>query len=371
MNQQQKCKSIAVIICSLLSVFCIPSTLVWASGAVSSAEKNGNASVFYAGVFIVSLILLFVYALWGKRRDRKFLWLYSCIAVANLGYFLLSAASTLSWALWANRIGYLGSAYAIFTMLVIVAEVCQLRLSTGYRILLFSITTAAFLFAATGGWLDIYYSKVSFETVNGVGKLIKCYAPLHILYTVYVLAYFALMVAVIVYARRKNRIASTKYAIFLAAVVLCNIAVWGVEQLILIDFEFLSISYVATGVFMLLMRFVIQDYNELREKESAYKSFTASNSSDAALPPDIEDLFTGFSQRVTTLTPSERLILQQIIDGHSLEEAADKLFISVNTARKHNTNLKRKLELSSREELSLYIDLFRRAGRLDEITYMR
>jgi len=364
-------KIAAAVLWGFLAFCRLPSAFAFAADGADISAKNGNASVFYAAVFIISLVLLFVYTLWGKRRDRKFVWLYGCIATANLGYFLMSAANTLEWALWANRIGYLGSAYAVLAMLVIVAEVCRLRLSRGYEIVLFSITTAAFLFAATGGWLNIYYSEVSFETVNGVGSLVKCYAPLHILYTVYVLAYFALMVTVIVYARRKNRIASTKYAIFLAAVVLCNIAVWGVEQLIQIDFEFLSISYVATGIFMLLMRFVIQDYHELLEKEAALDRLSADAPSESTLPPNIEKLFKEFSSRVTTLTPSERMILQYIIDGCSLEEAAERLFISVNTARKHNTNLKRKLELSSREELSLYIDLFRRAGRLDEITYMK
>ena len=64
-------------------------------------------------------------------------------------------------------------------------------------------------------------------------------------------------------------------------------------------------------------------------------------------------------------------MLQYQIDGYDLEQTAEKLFISVNTVRKHNSNLRRKLEMNSREELGIYIDLFRRAGRLDEITYMK
>ena len=41
------------------------------------------------------------------------------------------------------------------------------------------------------------------------------------------------------------------------------------------------------------------------------------------------------------------------------------------TAKKHNTNINRKLGVTSREELMLYIDLFRRCGRLDEIAAPR
>ena len=132
----------------------------------------------------------------------------------------------------------------------------------------------------------------------------------------------------------------------------------------------------ATEVFLLLMRLVMQDYDALRNSKQKTEPIiitvpAAAEENAWELPPDMEALFTTFSERVTTLTASERMILQYHIDGYSLEEAAAELYISVNTARKHNSNLRRKLELGSKEELSLYIDLFRRAGRLDEITYMR
>ena len=75
--------------------------------------------------------------------------------------------------------------------------------------------------------------------------------------------------------------------------------------------------------------------------------------------------------RVQTLTPMERTVLQYYIDGCSLEEVAARAYISVATAKKHNTNINRKLGVTSREELMLYIDLFRRCGRLDEIAAPR
>lgn len=50
-----------------------------------------------------------------------------------------------------------------------------------------------------------------------------------------------------------------------------------------------------------------------------------------------------------------------------MAEAAEVAFISINTLRKHNANIYRKLEVGSRDELMLYLELFRRAGRLEEI----
>lgn len=53
----------------------------------------------------------------------------------------------------------------------------------------------------------------------------------------------------------------------------------------------------------------------------------------------------------------ERTVLQYYIDGYGIEEIAAKAFISVNTVKKHNTNLNRKLGVSTREELRVYIEI--------------
>ena len=89
------------------------------------------------------------------------------------------------------------------------------------------------------------------------------------------------------------------------------------------------------------------------------------------LPPDIEELLRDFLARVQTLTPSERALLQLYLEGYDIHEAAEQAFISIGTARKHNTNINRNLGVSNREELMLYFDLFRRCDRLDELTYHR
>lgn len=54
------------------------------------------------------------------------------------------------------------------------------------------------------------------------------------------------------------------------------------------------------------------------------------------------------------LTPSERMVLQYYVDGYTIQEIASLLYISIGTARKHNTNMNRKLGITAREELMLY-----------------
>ena len=55
------------------------------------------------------------------------------------------------------------------------------------------------------------------------------------------------------------------------------------------------------------------------------------------------------------------------VDALLAQEAAEKAFISIHTVRKHNANIYQKLNVNSRDELMLYIDLFRRCGRLNEL----
>ena len=93
----------------------------------------------------------------------------------------------------------------------------------------------------------------------------------------------------------------------------------------------------------------------------------AQSSQGQTLPTDIADLFDGFAGRATGLTTAERSILRHYADGLEVAEVAEAAFISINTLRKHNANIYRKLEIGSRDELMLYIELFRRAGRLEEI----
>ena len=345
------------------------STPTVASGAAAAGDKSGDPRFVYFIVALAALALVIIYALRKRDRNPKFMMLYCCVAAANCGYLLLSLASSLEVALFANRVSYFGCAFAILMMLLIVLDVCALKIPRFINMLFVLAACCAFLLAASGGWLRIYYTSVSLEIVNGVSRLIKCYGPLHVLYIVYVASFFVLMVAFIAYAKLTKRIGSAKYAFFLAVAVLGNIGVWGVEQLIDVEFEFLSISFIATELLLLLMSGVLRDCDDV--KNSLLSESLQHGEDESKLPPNIEELFNEFSRRVATLTPTERMLLQYYIDGCSLEEVADKAYISINTAKKHNTNLNRKLELRSREELSLYIELFRRADRLDEIAYIR
>ncbi len=336
-------------------------------------QKTGNMVIVYGAIALLSVLLLAGYLLWEKKKEGRFLALFSCVAIINCGYFLQAISRTLTGAMLANRVSYFGAAYSVLVMLLIIIDVCRIRRKKWLTGLLFGISTLAFLLAASGDLLGLYYRSVSLTNINGVTKLVKEYGPLHILYPVYLLSYFSAMVAVIVGAIRRKILTSVKFAGFLLAVVLLNLIVWGVEQFIDVDFEFLSVSYIVAEVLLLLIYYTLRDYGLVQPGGALVSvqmlaKMNAQPLDSGKLPPDMEEMFNAFSQKVTTLSSAERRILNYYIDGHEAADIPELAYISVHTVKKHNHSIYQKLEVASRDELMLYIELFRRCGRLAELT---
>ena len=348
---------VAVCVAVLIYIALIPSL------TQSAADSFLNISVIYGVVAILSMLMLLGYLLLIKKRDRLLTLLFCAIMVVNCGYFLLSISGSLSFALMANRISYFGSAFLPTIMIVIVADVCHIPYGKKFVYSLFAVSGVMFLLAASGGLLTVYYQTVSIEIVDGVTYLVKEYGPLHGLYSIYLFGSFGAMIGIVVYSFLKHHITSYKQAAIICWVVFVNIAVWFVEQMIDVEFEFLCVSYLATELFLVLMYVMLQDY-----ETAVIEMVSVEETADRALPPDMEQMFCAFVEKAKTLSTAERRILQYYIDGYETADIPDLAFVSIHTVKKHNRSIYQKLEIASKDELMLYIELLRCCGRLEELT---
>ena len=335
--------------------------------------NTGNMTMVYGAVAMLSVLLLIGYLLLEKKKERNFIFLISCVAIVNTGYFLLAAANSLRMAMFANGVSYFGAAYSMLAMLLIISEVCRMKKRNWLRCLFVGISTAAFALAASGDWLGLYYTSVDITSIGGMTKLVKEYGPLHILYTVYLLSCVLIMVAMIWYAAKKQRISSFKYTILLFVSVLLNIGVWAVEQCFDENFEFLSVSYIVTEVILLLLYGMLRDYGIVQPDGQVVSAqmltqLTTRRITPGALPPGMEDLLRAFAEKVRTLSSAERRILDFYIEGHDTADIPDLAFISIHTVKKHNHSIYQTLGVASRDELLLYIEMFRCCDRLEELT---
>ena len=136
-------------------------------------------------------------------------------------------------------------------MLLIIMDECGLAVSKRFLTGLLCINTCVLALALSPGHSTLYYRDVTLGYANGSSLLIKTYGPLHWVYLVFLLFYFGIMIAAIIAASRKRPKTPSKLATSLLLAVLLNILVWFIEQKIDLDFEFLSISYIVTELYLL------------------------------------------------------------------------------------------------------------------------
>ena len=320
------------------------SALCALSGCGPIGDKSTSMAVIYGATAVLAALLLLGYCTLVHKRQLWFLLLFSSILVVNMGYLALALSPSLGAALWANRVSYLGSVLPPMAMLMILLEGTGLQYEKWLPVALLVICGAVFLVAASPGYLEIYYKSVTMETVNGVTVLRKEYGPWHSLYLFYLLAYFGSMIVLIVRAAVKRTMASGVHAAFLTGAVAVNIGVWLLEQLVHIEFEFLSVSYVISELFMLGLCLLVQEQERLRHRAAAEPGPAPAAS---GLPVRNEQ----FELGVLSLTRTERAIFQFYLEGKSTKEVLAALEIKENTLKYHNKNLYSKLGVSSRREL--------------------
>ena len=324
------------------------------SGCSSVGDGKISLSVIYGITAVISALLL-IGCLFLVRKNKKwFILLFSSVLVVNVGYTFLSVSNGLETALWANRFSYLGSVFLPLAMLMIILNITNIKCKKWVQISLFSLAVAVFLIAASPGILPIYYKEVSFAVVNGVSTLVKVYGPLHPLYLVYLLGYFSSMVAVIIRASAKKTFNATSHAVIIAIAVLVNIGVWLIEQVSHIDFEFLSVSYIITELFLCGVHMVMNENQRLRELIQQKDEELQANGGleDPRFIDDVsKTAMEYFTLGLNDLTSQERQIYEAYLSGTSTKEIMNKLNIKENTLKFHNKNLYSKLGVSSRKEL--------------------
>lgn len=332
-------------------ILCIVSLLVILfalTGCSSIGDKTANLSVIYAVAAVLSLAIFIGYCCLVKKKDVRFLVLYASVLVVNTGYYILSVSQTLGQALLANRVAYLGSVFLPLSMLLIILNIIRLEYKKWLPYVLSAIALIVFLIAASPGYLDVYYKEVSIEIKNGVTVLNKVYGELHVIYLIYLLCYFAAMIGSIIYAVVKRRINSSAHAALFAIAVFANLGVWFIEQLVKLDFEMLSISYIISELFLLGI------YNVIRENDNAKENELVQAPTDAdtkRMCIEDRERLADFEKGITRLTHTERAIFELYVSGKSTKEVLSALGIKENTLKFHNKNIYGKLGVSSRKQL--------------------
>ena len=321
------------------------------------------SSIIYGITAVVALALVIWYLGFCKNKNTWLLFLFISVLLVNVGYFSISVSRILEEALLANRISYLGSVFLPFCMFMSVADVCRIKIPKGVIAALLCVSAAVFVLAASPGYCDWYYKEVTLQIVDGTARLAKVYGKFHVVYLFYLLSYFVAMITTVSYVIAKKKITSHKYASMLTAVVFLNILIWLLEQLIPTDFEFLSISYIASEVILLFLFSIMHDFDALKnaklaaeipiaveEPHAENEEAEAEEIGEVVLSEHLPLILERWPL-AEPLTAREVEVLTLILDNCRRKEIAEKLCLSENTVKTHTSHIFTKLGVAGRSEL--------------------
>ena len=192
------------------------------------------------------------------------------------------------------------------------------------------------------------------------------------------------MIFVIMYASNKKIIESKIHSSILLIAVFVNICVWFLEQIVSINFEFLSVSYIITELFLIELHMIIEENHskeanltinneQIETTLTPISNIENDNNNENTLNnqnkyPDIKSIdisssnsinemdddllkLNFFESQLKFLTPKEREIYDLYISGKRTKDIIDCLNITENTLKYHNKNIYSKLGVTSRKQL--------------------
>ena len=310
-------------------------------------------AIAYGLIFVLSLIMPPLYfAFIRKKQDEPWLFvLFLCVCVVTLGYFLVSLSKTVEFALWANKITYLGQVFVPMCMFMIILKLCGFTYKKWFLGVLIGLAVLMYAIVFTTGWIDWYYTSATLEFENGSAYLVKEYGVLHLTNFIYVIAYFVAMFVVCITSLVKKKDASQKLAGFMLAIVLGNVGMWIIEKITTWNFEMLATSYIMSVLAYFFVYLLLQDY--IRKVDVPAPTMEKTRVIVLDSIPKAERL-----ERVLKLLPADKTLtarqmemLDGLLDGKSQKEIAADLHISESTVKWHFGILYTTLNVSGKDEI--------------------
>ena len=309
----------------------------------------------YGIIFLASLILLPLYfAFVRKKQDEPWLFvLFVCVCIVNLGYTLIAFSKTVEFALFANKIAYLGQVVMPLCMFILISGLCGFTYKKWVKRVLIGLAGVMFFIVCTAGYLDWYYTDASIETVAGATVLRKEYGVLHPTNLIYVITYFIGMISILALSLRRHRGASQKHASGMLVIVLGNILMWCVGKVIPWDVELLSVTYLMSAGGFFAEWLMLQDYvrkSDIPKYTSAERERLGAEISSLSMEEKLNKVLKVVKEH-DSLVAREREILELILKNEKRKDIARELYLSENTVKTYTRTLYSKLGVTSRAEL--------------------
>ena len=211
-------------------------------------------AAYYLVTLAVAMALTIAYfSIWHKHFDIHITLIFVLVPISNLGYTLVAFSQSLEAAIVATKMSYIGGCYLMFTLMLAVYNLCDIKIERLPRIALLCLCTAMFLSVLSIGWSPLYYAHVSLEHADGVSILSKQYGPLHMVFIIMSIGFFCATFAAIIYSfLKKNQVSRKNLQLILLTEIVAMICFFGGRQAAP-GIELLAASYdIALAVYLVI-----------------------------------------------------------------------------------------------------------------------
>ena len=222
-------------------------------------------ALYYEILFLLSVLLATVYVfVWRRHFDITFSVMFTLVPIVCLGYTMMAHSTTLSEAIMATKIVYLGGSFLQYFIMLSIMSLCKIHISKWFKRILFICCVILYSFVLTIGYKPYFYKEFSMEIVDGEPLLHKTYGFMHSIFFVGIILIFAVNLTAITYSFFKKKQVSRRimYLLFLPDL-LCMMS-YFVGRLITQRFDIIPSAYVFAELMYILIirRLTLYDINE-------------------------------------------------------------------------------------------------------------
>ncbi len=219
---------------------------------------------YYLATLVASIICFgCLMAIKGKTQlETNFLFMFLMVITANCGYYALVISKVTEEAVLALKISYAGGCFLAPIFMMIIFEMCNVRMPLIVRFGAWLAAYGIFFLASTIGKSDIYYKSEELIFVDGGAVLLREYGPMHIFFPLFLLSLTVFEISFTIYAILRKKNVSYKNLLILLGAEVAMVGEYLISKQVdnsYIVFE--PLFYIIGEVLMLYMIYRLRYYN--------------------------------------------------------------------------------------------------------------
>ena len=218
---------------------------------------------YYSISAILSIFWMIMFlARFEGKKINYYITIFSLLtSIASLGYVSLVTSSSVSEAILANKIVYLGGCFAPLVLFFAICSICNLKINKWVKILCFGYSFFVYALVCTIGYSEIYYKDVSLVDMGGYSVLEYGYGFGHNFFYVILYGYIIIELIILIHSLIKKHSVSRKSILILISTEIISVALFIISRFFDFPFEIMPVVYVVDCCLLFYLHRRISMYN--------------------------------------------------------------------------------------------------------------